>query len=48
MDALAGCEIVGVFGTVIGVYYDNQESCSFTDPLSQCIIDFITEEGMIG
>lgn len=28
---LAGCEIVGVFGMVLGVYYDSQESCAFID-----------------
>lgn len=44
---LAGYEIVGVFGMVLGVYYDSQESCAFTDPLSQCIIDFVKEEGGI-
>jgi len=32
---------------VLGVYYDSQESCAFTDPLSQCIIDFVKEEGGI-
>ena len=44
---LAGYEIVGVFGMVLGVYYDSQESCAFIDPLSQCIIDFVKEEGGI-
>ncbi|KAK8821077.1 hypothetical protein WA538_005709 [Blastocystis sp. DL] len=45
--SLRGRKEVGVFGMVLGVYYDSQESCAFTDPLSQCIIDFVKEEDAI-
>ncbi|KAK8796502.1 hypothetical protein WA588_000633 [Blastocystis sp. NMH] len=45
--SLRGRKEVGVFGMVLGVYYDSQESCAFIDPLSQCIIDFVKEEDAI-